>query len=140
MEPPNKTWSDIIRQANLTPDILKQTEVLKNVQNILATNVSVCSSLGPPFASQMSHIYIDMLTVYRRAAPEVRGSRFRESNVAHLHWHAHRHEARCCARAEPSSWLGCRLPLAGTLLCWYGSMLSVVNKAVLIDMPGLMTR
>lgn len=69
MEPPNKTWSDIIRQANLTPDILKQTEVLKNVQNILATNVSVCSSLGPPFASQMSHIYIDMLTVYRRAAP-----------------------------------------------------------------------
>ena len=68
MEPPNKTWSDIIRQANLTPDILKQTEVLKNVQNILATNVSVCSSLGPPFASQMSHIYIDMLTVYRRAA------------------------------------------------------------------------
>lgn len=68
MEPPNKTWSDIIRQANLTPDILKQTEVLKNVQNILATNVSVCSSLGPPFASQMSHIYIDMLTVYRHAA------------------------------------------------------------------------
>ena len=78
MEPPNKTWSDIIRQANLTPDILKQTEVLKNVQNILATNVSVCSSLGPPFASQMSHIYIDMLTVYRRAAAPG------QSHAAHL--------------------------------------------------------
>ena len=89
MEPPNKTWSDIIRQANLTPDILKQTEVLKNVQNILATNVSVCSSLGPPFASQMSHIYIDMLTVYRRAAaPGQRHAAWaerRSSNAAFSH-------------------------------------------------------
>ena len=81
MEPPNKTWSDIIRQANLTPDILKQTEVLKNVQNILATNVSVCSSLGPPFASQMSHIYIDMLTVYRRAAALLRQGRAKRLGV-----------------------------------------------------------
>ena len=42
-------------------------QVLKNVQNILATNVAVCSSLGPPFLSQMSKIYIDMLMVYRCA-------------------------------------------------------------------------
>ncbi|KAK9840628.1 hypothetical protein WJX81_005548 [Elliptochloris bilobata] len=70
MEPPNKTWSDMIKQATMTPDILKQTEVMKNVQNILATNVAVCSSLGPPFVTQMLHIYLDMLTVYRHAAVE----------------------------------------------------------------------
>jgi len=74
MAPPNATWRDIIAQASQVVDILKQNEVMKNVQNILATNVAVCSSLGPPFASQMHIIYIDMLQVYRRAA---RGQLFR---------------------------------------------------------------
>ena len=48
-------------------DVLKQPEVIRNLQNILQTNVSVCSSLGQPFITQMTLIYQDMLNVYRQA-------------------------------------------------------------------------
>lgn len=65
MHPPNTTWQQIITQAQQSPEILRQTEVIRNVQNILQTNVSVCSSLGSPFLSQMSLIYVNMLNVYK---------------------------------------------------------------------------
>ena len=65
MGPPNATWGDIIGQAKAQPDILRQPEVVRNIQNILQTNVSVCSSLGQPFVSQMSLIYNDTLHAYR---------------------------------------------------------------------------
>jgi hypothetical protein len=42
MGPPNLTWQQIIQQAGASPDILKQQDVIRNVQNILQTNVSVC--------------------------------------------------------------------------------------------------
>ena len=65
MSPPNATWREIITQAASQPEILKQPEVVRNVQNILATNVSVASSLGHPFLSQIQLIYIDMLNLYK---------------------------------------------------------------------------
>jgi exportin-1 len=65
MAPPNVTWQSIIQQAMVSADVLKQSEVVRNVQNILQTNVSVCSSLGTPFLSQMRIIYVDMLTMYK---------------------------------------------------------------------------
>lgn len=68
MGPPNATWGDIIGQASGQPDILRQPEVVRNIQNILQTNVSVCSSLGQPFVTQMSHIYNASLNVYRYGA------------------------------------------------------------------------
>lgn len=68
MGPPNATWGDIIGQAKAQPDILRQPEVVRNIQNILQTNVSVCSSLGQPFVSQMSLIYNDTLNAYRYGA------------------------------------------------------------------------
>ncbi len=67
MQPPNATWQQIIAQATQSPEVLKAPEVVRNVQNILQTSCSVASSLGPPFLSQMSIIYVDMLNVYRRA-------------------------------------------------------------------------
>jgi len=42
MSPPNGTWQQIIAQAASSPDVLKQPEVMRNLQNILQTNVSVC--------------------------------------------------------------------------------------------------
>lgn len=67
MQPPNATWQQIIAQATQSPEVLKAPEVVRNVQNILQTNCSVASSLGPPFLSQMSIIYMDMLNVYKCA-------------------------------------------------------------------------
>ena len=65
MTPPNNTWREIIEQAKQNVDVLKQPEVIRNLQNILQTNVSVCSSLGQPFITQMTLIYQDMLNVYK---------------------------------------------------------------------------
>lgn len=65
MGPPNLTWQQIIQQAGASPDILKQQDVIRNVQNILQTNVSVCQALGPPYMSQLVLIYVDMLNIYK---------------------------------------------------------------------------
>lgn len=83
MGPPNATWGDIIGQASAQPDILRQPEVVRNIQNILQTNVSVCSSLGQPFVTQMSHIYDATLNVYRYGAwvPLILASLIRSSCV-----------------------------------------------------------
>ena len=65
MGPPNATWASIIAQARQDFIVLRQTEVIRNVQNILQTNVAVCSSLGSPFITQMNLIFVDMLAVYK---------------------------------------------------------------------------
>ena len=50
MSPPNGTWQQIIAQATASPDVLKQPEVMRNLQNILQTNVSVCQVNTPSAA------------------------------------------------------------------------------------------
>lgn len=65
MAPPNATWAQIIAQAQQNPDILKTGEIIRNLQNLLQTNVSVCTSLGPSFTTQLNRIYLDMLAVYK---------------------------------------------------------------------------
>ena len=65
MQPPNHTWHTIIEQARGNQEVLRQQEVIRNVQIVLQSNVSVCSSLGHPFSSQLSLIFVDMLSVYK---------------------------------------------------------------------------
>lgn len=40
-----------------------RTQVIKSIQNVLQTNVSVCSSLGQPFLVQFNIIFPEMLQV-----------------------------------------------------------------------------
>lgn len=65
MLPPNSIWNSIIQQAQQDVEILKRPDCVKNVQNILQTNVSVCSSLGSQFVVQLNRIFMDMLSVYK---------------------------------------------------------------------------
>ena len=65
MELPNATWRQLIAQARVNPEVLKSPEVVRNVANILQTNVSACTSIGQPFSTQVGLIYTDMLHVYR---------------------------------------------------------------------------
>ncbi|KAF5832627.1 armadillo-type protein [Dunaliella salina] len=65
MAPPNTTWQQIIAQAKANPEVLKQQLAIKSIQNVLQTNVNVCTSLGQPFMSQFNVIYADMLQVYK---------------------------------------------------------------------------
>jgi exportin-1 len=63
MQPPNTIWAQILQQAQANPDVLKQPEVIKSLQNVLQTNVSLCSSLGSPYLSQMVQMADSMLQV-----------------------------------------------------------------------------
>lgn len=65
MEPPNSTWRQLIAQATANPDALKSPDVVKSVANILQTNVSACTSVGQPFATQIGQMYTQILEVYR---------------------------------------------------------------------------
>ena len=65
MDPPNVMWAQIIRQARANVEYLKDPAVIKNLANILRTNVGVCTSLGQPFVTQLKLIFVDMLHVYK---------------------------------------------------------------------------
>eukprot|EP00271_Cylindrocystis_brebissonii_P003986 TRINITY_DN15300_c0_g1_i1.p1 TRINITY_DN15300_c0_g1~~TRINITY_DN15300_c0_g1_i1.p1 ORF type:complete len:1098 (+),score=241.20 TRINITY_DN15300_c0_g1_i1:845-4138(+) len=65
MAPPNQRWVEMITRARESVEYLKNPEVVRSVLNILQTNTAVASSLGQPFLSQISLIYLDMLNVYR---------------------------------------------------------------------------
>lgn len=65
MAPPNTIWQTILAQAQQDANVLHQTDAIKSIQNVLQTNVSVCTSLGHPFIHQMNFIFLDMLQVYK---------------------------------------------------------------------------
>jgi exportin-1 len=65
---PNAAWDEIIKQATSNPAILQDAETIKIIGNIMKTNVSACSSIGPYFFPQIGRIYHDMLQMYRAAS------------------------------------------------------------------------
>ncbi|CAH9110042.1 unnamed protein product [Cuscuta europaea] len=65
MQLPNQKWAEIIGQARLSVDYLKDQDVIRVVLNILQTNTSAASSLGTYFLTQITLIFLDMLNVYR---------------------------------------------------------------------------
>jgi exportin-1 len=65
MSIPNAAWSEIIKEATVNPTILHDPETIKIIGNIMKTNVSACSSIGPYFYPQIGLIYHDMLQMYR---------------------------------------------------------------------------
>ncbi len=46
-------------------DILKELETVRQLANILKTNVSACKSIGHLFINQLGRIYLDMVNVYK---------------------------------------------------------------------------
>ncbi|GBF89748.1 hypothetical protein Rsub_02918 [Raphidocelis subcapitata] len=64
MAPPNAIWAALMQQASALPDVLKQPDAIKSITHVLATNVSVCTSLGAPYLQQMQQIADSMLKLY----------------------------------------------------------------------------
>lgn len=62
---PNQVWDDIINQATKNVDVLKDSDAVKQLGNILKTNVRACKALGHPYVIQLGRIYLDMLNVYK---------------------------------------------------------------------------
>ncbi|KAJ1533811.1 Karyopherin transporter [Nowakowskiella sp. JEL0078] len=65
MELPNTRWQEIIKRLHVNMNELSQPEIVKALNNILKTNVSVCSAVGPFFYPQIHHYFNDMTGLYK---------------------------------------------------------------------------
>ncbi|XP_062503656.1 exportin-1-like isoform X2 [Corticium candelabrum] len=65
MSLPNQIWDGVITAATKNVEVLKDHEMVKQLGNILKTNVRGCKAIGHPFVVQLGRIYLDMLNVYK---------------------------------------------------------------------------
>ncbi|KAG9257713.1 CRM1 C terminal-domain-containing protein [Emericellopsis atlantica] len=82
MSIPNSAWDEIIKQATSNPAILQDAETIKVIGNIMKTNVSACSSIGPYFYPQIGRIYHDMLEMYRATSGLISEAVARDGDLA----------------------------------------------------------
>lgn len=82
MKIPNSAWDEIIRQATQDPSILQDSETIKIIGNIMKTNVSACTSVGPYFYDQIGRIYHDMLEMYRATSGLISEAVARDGDLA----------------------------------------------------------
>ena len=68
---PNGAWRGIMAQANSNVAILYEDVTVREINKIIRTNVRVCKSVGPGFASQMGEIFTDLLNVYKACSEEI---------------------------------------------------------------------
>lgn len=61
---PNHIWDEIVQQAQKNVEILKDTGAVRQLANILKTNIRACKSLGHAYVVQFKAIFLDMLNVY----------------------------------------------------------------------------
>ncbi|KAK9879853.1 hypothetical protein WA026_008357 [Henosepilachna vigintioctopunctata] len=62
---PNQVWDGIINKASADVNILKELEFVRQLGNILKTNVRACKALHHAYVAQLGRIYLDMLNVYK---------------------------------------------------------------------------
>lgn len=65
MSLPNHIWEEVVQQANKNVDILKDQAAVRQLANILKTNIRACKSLGHAYVVQLRAIFLDMLNVYK---------------------------------------------------------------------------
>ncbi|CAO3690063.1 unnamed protein product [Rhizopus stolonifer] len=64
MKIPNTTWHEISMIAKSDTNALHDVQRVKILDNVLKTNISVCSSVGSGFISQLNNIYANILLLY----------------------------------------------------------------------------
>lgn len=65
MSLPNEVWDNIIQRATANLSVLEDPECIKQLGNVLKTNVRACSAVGHAFVNQLARLYLDMLNVYK---------------------------------------------------------------------------
>ncbi|KAJ3178263.1 Karyopherin transporter [Gaertneriomyces sp. JEL0708] len=60
----NRAWDDCLARARVDPSLLNDPNTVKLLANILKTNISACTSIGPGFYCQISRMFSDMLALY----------------------------------------------------------------------------
>lgn len=53
---PNQVWDGMINQATQNVEVLKDPDAVKQLGNILKTNVRACKALGHPYVVQVSSL------------------------------------------------------------------------------------
>ncbi|CAI5450936.1 unnamed protein product [Caenorhabditis angaria] len=71
MELPNRVWNDTITSAGTNDSVLEDDETIRNLLNILKTNVAACKSIGNSFVHQLGNIYLDLLSLYKILSEKV---------------------------------------------------------------------
>lgn len=61
---PNQVWDSIINQATQNVEILKDGDCVKQLGNILKTNVRACKALGHPYVLQVGRLFILLCCTY----------------------------------------------------------------------------
>lgn len=62
---PNNIWNEVVEQAQKNVEILKDPSAVRQLANILKTNIRACKSLGHAYVVQLKAIFLDMLNVYK---------------------------------------------------------------------------
>ncbi|ODV91581.1 hypothetical protein CANCADRAFT_72949 [Tortispora caseinolytica NRRL Y-17796] len=79
---PNSAWDAIIEQAQQDNNLLSDPETVKILSNIMKTNVSVCTSVGPAFYPQIAKIYMDMLSMYHATSELISAAIAEQGKIA----------------------------------------------------------
>jgi exportin-1 len=65
MELPNKKWKIIMKNAQKSLNILVNSEIMRDLVNLLKTNVSAAKSLKNSYQFQLTTVFKDILSVYK---------------------------------------------------------------------------
>ncbi|KAJ2779699.1 Karyopherin transporter, partial [Coemansia interrupta] len=82
MRPSNELWDTLVQRAGSDIKVLEDLNVVKQLGNILRTNVSACGAIGKGFISQIGRIYIDMLGLYKAVSEIISACVAREGEIA----------------------------------------------------------
>jgi exportin-1 len=69
MQTPNLQWASILTQQKQQPSLAMQEA--KALDHILKLNTRACLAIGAPFVSQLGHIFLDMLLLYRNVSKTI---------------------------------------------------------------------
>ncbi|XP_065832637.1 exportin-1-like [Oscarella lobularis] len=78
---PNQVWDGIISLATKNVDVLKDPETIRQLSNILKTNVRGAKAIGHPFVVQLGRIYLDMLNIYKVLSENISAAVLLNGNV-----------------------------------------------------------
>ncbi|EJD43612.1 hypothetical protein AURDEDRAFT_145424 [Auricularia subglabra TFB-10046 SS5] len=82
MQLPNNAWDAIMQQAATNPNILDSPDTVKILSNVLKTNVSACTSIGPFFTLQYGRMFVDMLGLYKAVSSIISDTVARDGPIA----------------------------------------------------------
>lgn len=82
MRPTNEVWDNLVQKAGENINVLEDLKIVKQLGNILRTNVSACGAIGKGFISQIGRIYVDMLGLYKAVSEIISGCVSRDGEIA----------------------------------------------------------